>query len=333
MTIFKQAKHVAEGRWEEYLEGKLGLELNDGKATECPLCGGDDRFTFHNNKGDGNWYCRGPKGTERIPHYGDGLALATEYINKTQGTAYSAKHIASDILHHFQVAEAADPQASVKAAKAKAQSKAKRTEAEQETFERIVLLRTEAAKTKDALCHPYVASKGLQDTFMCANETGTAVAPSFTGHQGNVRCIVVDYIDLATDTICGVELIAPDGTKRTTGRKGVHMLPYYELGHIALVVEGWATGVATNKILREDTFLANRYRVVVAGGCGMAPKVAQQLGNKGIEAHIVYEDDGAGTPAGALAFPVHGGNDAADWHTHKPTCDLFLKQLRELTTN
>ena len=95
--------------------------------------------------------------------------------------------------------------------------------------------------------HPYVTNKGIADLLEAAHsQTGTAVAPSFTGHQRNPRCIAVSYVDLESDTLCGVELIAPNGEKRTTGSKGVHILPYHQTATTALVVEGWATGVTLN---------------------------------------------------------------------------------------
>lgn len=334
--IWTQTKATAEGRWEQYLEGKLGMDLHEGKPGTCPVCGGEDRFQFHDNRGGGNWYCRGEKiNGSRTPHYGDGIALATEYLNKHSGETYSPRDIASDVLHYFKEAIKEDPQAFQKAEQMKAKAKAKRTEAEQETFERIAGLRTEAkaslkgAEAFQLTSHPYFRGKRLEQTYLCAGEdVSTAVAPAFTGHRGNPRCIVVDYVDLTTDEICGVETIAPDGTKRTTGRKGAHLLPYYGNATEALVVEGFATGVALNSIIREDIGLASRYRVVVAGGCGMAPKIAEQMNNRGVPAYVIYEDDGQGTPEGELAFPVHnGGNDCADWLHHEPTVKQFIDIL------
>lgn len=44
-----------------------------GKATSCPVCGGDDRFTYDNRNGRGDWVCR--KCNDGDPMAGDGLQL------------------------------------------------------------------------------------------------------------------------------------------------------------------------------------------------------------------------------------------------------------------
>jgi putative DNA primase/helicase len=46
-----------------------------GKATSCPVCGGDDRFTYDNRNGRGDWVCR--KCNDGDPMAGDGLQLIT----------------------------------------------------------------------------------------------------------------------------------------------------------------------------------------------------------------------------------------------------------------
>ncbi|WP_321936217.1 primase-helicase zinc-binding domain-containing protein [Paraburkholderia sp. J8-2] len=44
-----------------------------GKASACPVCGGDDRFTYDNKSGRGDWVCR--KCNNGYPMAGDGLQL------------------------------------------------------------------------------------------------------------------------------------------------------------------------------------------------------------------------------------------------------------------
>ncbi|MEI7297091.1 primase-helicase zinc-binding domain-containing protein [Paraburkholderia tropica] len=46
-----------------------------GRATACPVCGGDDRFTYDNKHGRGDWVCRQCNGGD--PMAGDGLQLIT----------------------------------------------------------------------------------------------------------------------------------------------------------------------------------------------------------------------------------------------------------------
>ncbi|CAG9255176.1 Putative DNA primase/helicase [Paraburkholderia unamae] len=44
-----------------------------GRASACPVCGGDDRFTYDNKSGRGDWICR--KCNDGYPMAGDGLQL------------------------------------------------------------------------------------------------------------------------------------------------------------------------------------------------------------------------------------------------------------------
>ena len=44
-----------------------------GKAAPCPICGGNDRFTYDNNRGRGDWVCR--KCNNGSPKAADGLEL------------------------------------------------------------------------------------------------------------------------------------------------------------------------------------------------------------------------------------------------------------------
>jgi putative DNA primase/helicase len=53
----------------------ISAECLTGKATSCPVCGGDDRFTYDNKSGRGDWVCR--KCNEGYPMAGDGLQLLT----------------------------------------------------------------------------------------------------------------------------------------------------------------------------------------------------------------------------------------------------------------
>ncbi|WP_065058057.1 primase-helicase zinc-binding domain-containing protein [Paraburkholderia tropica] len=46
-----------------------------GHATACPVCGGDDRFTYDNRNGRGDWVCR--QCNDGNPMAGDGLQLIT----------------------------------------------------------------------------------------------------------------------------------------------------------------------------------------------------------------------------------------------------------------
>jgi putative DNA primase/helicase len=53
----------------------ISAEYLTGKAAPCPVCGGDDRFTYDNKNGRGDWICRKCNGGHAMA--GDGLQLIT----------------------------------------------------------------------------------------------------------------------------------------------------------------------------------------------------------------------------------------------------------------
>lgn len=55
----------ARGRWREILPA-LGVDsrLLTNKGSECPVCGGKDRFRFDDKDGKGTWFCNQSHGTE-----------------------------------------------------------------------------------------------------------------------------------------------------------------------------------------------------------------------------------------------------------------------------
>jgi putative DNA primase/helicase len=67
----------AQGQWKHVLVA-LGVDplLLDGKHHPCPLCGGEDRFRFDDQKGKGTWFCNKCGGRGHNGGAGDGLELA-----------------------------------------------------------------------------------------------------------------------------------------------------------------------------------------------------------------------------------------------------------------
>lgn len=53
----------------------IAADYLTGNATACPVCGGNDRFTYDNKHGRGDWVCR--KCNDGYPMAGDGLQLIT----------------------------------------------------------------------------------------------------------------------------------------------------------------------------------------------------------------------------------------------------------------
>ena len=61
-------------QWVALLQ-KYGVPASSltGKGAPCPICGGNDRFTYDNNRGRGDWVCRKCNDGDRKA--GDGFEL------------------------------------------------------------------------------------------------------------------------------------------------------------------------------------------------------------------------------------------------------------------
>lgn len=66
-------KQAARGKWDGIIGHILGEEALSRKHTACPICGGNDRYRYDNNRNDGDWFCN-HCGT------GDGFKLIMEAL-------------------------------------------------------------------------------------------------------------------------------------------------------------------------------------------------------------------------------------------------------------
>ena len=75
----ERVRDLARGRWQDIL-GHLDYHvINDIKEhSQCPICGGNDRFRFDNEKGTGSYICS--QGTGEIIA-GDGLSLLADHAD------------------------------------------------------------------------------------------------------------------------------------------------------------------------------------------------------------------------------------------------------------
>ncbi len=69
-------KQAARGKWNGILSQLIGEHAVTRKHGPCPICGGEDRFRYDNNRDDGDWFCNvcGP---------GDGFRLLQESLGLT----------------------------------------------------------------------------------------------------------------------------------------------------------------------------------------------------------------------------------------------------------
>ncbi len=66
-------KQAAQGKWDGIIASILGENAVSRKHTACPICGGEDRYRYDNNRNDGDWFCN-HCGT------GDGFKLLMETL-------------------------------------------------------------------------------------------------------------------------------------------------------------------------------------------------------------------------------------------------------------
>lgn len=77
-------KSWAPDQWDAFVAQYLpSAVLTDafwrGRPCPCPICGGNDRFTYTRNRGRGDWVCR--KCNDGSPAGGDGLELVRRYTD------------------------------------------------------------------------------------------------------------------------------------------------------------------------------------------------------------------------------------------------------------
>jgi putative DNA primase/helicase len=75
-------KDASNGNWHSILTS-FGVNIDSRKKHQpCPICGGEDRFRFDNQRGDGTWYCSQGESTHAGKRSaGDGFSLLNDYNN------------------------------------------------------------------------------------------------------------------------------------------------------------------------------------------------------------------------------------------------------------
>ncbi|HFO4637589.1 TPA: primase-helicase zinc-binding domain-containing protein [Escherichia coli] len=93
---------AAEGQWPLILH-RLVIDVPPvGKGGPCPVCGGDDRFTFDDIEGRGSFVCRKcPDETDAYNMAGDGLELVRRVASVRFGSpvsTYQAARLVGNVL-------------------------------------------------------------------------------------------------------------------------------------------------------------------------------------------------------------------------------------------
>ena len=84
----EKVRTLSRGRWETIL-GRLGyaVSTNPKEPTQCPVCGGKDRFRFDNQQGTGSYICSQGTGENSA---GDGLSLLIDHAGMTPQQAIAS---------------------------------------------------------------------------------------------------------------------------------------------------------------------------------------------------------------------------------------------------
>lgn len=94
---------AAAGRWREILASLAGLsdkQLSD-KHQPCPMCGGEDRYRFDDNEGNGTWFCNRCGGRDQRGGGGSGMDL----LMRLKG--WDFKTAAKQVEQHLGIASQA----------------------------------------------------------------------------------------------------------------------------------------------------------------------------------------------------------------------------------
>lgn len=84
----EKVRTLSRGRWETIL-GRLGyaVSTNPKEPTQCPVCGGKDRFRFDNQQGTGSYICSQGTGENSA---GDGLSSLIDHAGMTPQQAIAS---------------------------------------------------------------------------------------------------------------------------------------------------------------------------------------------------------------------------------------------------
>ncbi|HIB7483730.1 TPA: primase-helicase zinc-binding domain-containing protein [Escherichia coli] len=105
---------AAEGQWPLILH-RLVIDVPPvGEGGPCPVCGGDDRFTFDDIEGRGSFVCRKcPDETDAYNMAGDGLELVRRVASVRFGSPVSTYQAARLVGNVLGIVEATPTQGAI----------------------------------------------------------------------------------------------------------------------------------------------------------------------------------------------------------------------------
>ncbi|PHM55193.1 TOPRIM and DUF927 domain-containing protein [Xenorhabdus sp. KK7.4] len=209
----RSVKSAAQNQWQGLLSA-CGVDVPaKGKHGACPICGGNDRFHFIDDHGDGNWHCRQCE----HPNHGDGFDL----LSKAKGiTVIEAVKVVSEAL----LLPLPEPQP--------ARKEAPKSEAPLITEKVNKLVAQSTIGQSD-----YLTKKGLP----CPNQRLL--------NDGSLL-LVTQALD---GTITGAQIINPKGEKRLvagTQKKGsvIPLSPVIGIPDTIIITEGYATALTVSQL-------------------------------------------------------------------------------------
>ncbi|OTA14286.1 DNA primase [Xenorhabdus vietnamensis] len=209
----RSVKAAAQNQWQGLLSA-CGVDVPaKGKHGACPICGGNDRFHFIDDHGDGNWHCRQCE----HPNHGDGFDL----LSKAKGiTVIEAAKVAADAL----LLPLSEPQPTRK--------EVLKSEAQPITEKVNKLVAQSTAGQSD-----YLTKKGLQCPDQRLLKDGSLL-------------LVTQTLD---GTITGAQIIKPNSDKRLvsgTQKKGsfIPLSAITGTPDTIIIAEGYATALTVSQL-------------------------------------------------------------------------------------
>jgi putative DNA primase/helicase len=224
LPTYSTVAAAAAGRWRDILPAAgISERFLTGRHSDCPGCGGKDRFRFDDKDGRGTWFCNG--GGE--PQSGDGFMLLEHVlgVSRRESLAMVRRWLGMDR------AEWTPPPAPPKPAP--------EPPAASPTQGYVLGLWARADRDSAAVAsHPYARRKGI-DWHAAAGRA--RASGRVIGRDAD--CIVVPIRTIPERTVAAVQCITADGAKQTFGPVKGNALQLGEVrdrGAEWFVVEGWA---------------------------------------------------------------------------------------------
>ena len=312
-----ELQEAMQGYWPDYFQSTFDINVDEMHSVPCPICGGTNRFDWTNFKESGGYHCRGEHSGKAARN---GFYFAQELWKHCLGYDLSFPEILEEVqgwLNRFNETYTRRPARQV-------------STPSPEAVESLSKLLKSGGSWWETTTHPYLTSEAKQQVIK-AVPSGSR--ESFVATYKGQSVIVVPY-RAATDPlgeVIGAELIAANGFKWSPKgfKRGVHLMQQKHIANGIVLVEGWASALATAYLLQQhDLNLA----VAAVGGKGNLKTAAASLSlTLSTKTHIAWEQDTEHQNQTGLTLPrTAEGNDPADWIDNPVAVQEFISKVKDM---